>query len=138
MVFYGNLWVRKYFNSANVHCMKIAHCPNTEFFWSVFSRICTEYGKTRARKNSVFEHYSHSGHWWFGFWVWFFRAAALDLWFGISMCPVTSFLSYWFHFNVLSHIIQWNLGAKLLYRGTVWISSVKSPATQNLHMPRCN
>ena len=47
-------------------------CPNTEFFWPVFSRIRTEYGKIRslliqsecgkipARKNSVFGHFSHS------------------------------------------------------------------------------
>ena len=26
-------------------------CPNTEFFWSVFSRIQTEYGKIRTGKN---------------------------------------------------------------------------------------
>ena len=43
--------------------------PNTEFFWSLFSRIWTEYrvlrskspyskyGKIRARKKSVFEHF---------------------------------------------------------------------------------
>ena len=29
-------------------------CPNTEFFWSIFSLIWTEYGKIRTRKNSVF------------------------------------------------------------------------------------
>ena len=44
-------------------------CLNTDFFWSVFSRIQTEYGeiliqfqfwKIRTRKNSVFGHFSHS------------------------------------------------------------------------------
>ena len=30
------------------------------FSWSVFSRIWTEYGKIRTRKNSVLEHFSHS------------------------------------------------------------------------------
>ena len=46
-------------------------CPNTEFFfWSVFSRIRTEYGeilciqseyeKIRTRKNSVFGYFSRS------------------------------------------------------------------------------
>ena len=28
-------------------------CPNTEFFWSSFSRIQSEYGKIQTRKNSV-------------------------------------------------------------------------------------
>ena len=28
-------------NQKNIHCVK--KCPNTEFFWSVFSRIRTEY-----------------------------------------------------------------------------------------------
>ena len=37
-------------------------CPNTEFFWSVFSFIRTEYRKTRTRKNSVFGHFSGSGN----------------------------------------------------------------------------
>ena len=32
-------------------------CPNTEFFWSVFSHIRTEY---QVEKNSGFEHISHS------------------------------------------------------------------------------
>ena len=31
------------------------------FFWSVFSRIWTEYGRIRTRKNSVFGHFSRSG-----------------------------------------------------------------------------
>ena len=31
-------------------------CPNTGFFWFVFSHIRTEYGETR--KNSVFGHFS--------------------------------------------------------------------------------
>ena len=47
-------------------------CPNTEFFWSLFSRIWTEYGellrklpysecgKIRTRKNSVSGHFSRS------------------------------------------------------------------------------
>ena len=30
------------------------------FFWSVFSRIQSEYGKIRTRKNSEFRHFSHS------------------------------------------------------------------------------
>ena len=40
-------------------------CPDTEFFWSVFSCIRTEYGdlgskyrKIRTRKNSLFGHFS--------------------------------------------------------------------------------
>ena len=33
-------------------------CPNTEFFWSVFSRIYTENGKIRIRKNPVFGQFS--------------------------------------------------------------------------------
>ena len=32
--------------------------PNTEFFWSVFSRIQSKYGKIRTRKNSLFWHFS--------------------------------------------------------------------------------
>ena len=32
-------------------------CPNTEFFWSVFPRIWTEYGNIRTSKNSVFGHF---------------------------------------------------------------------------------
>ena len=48
-------------------------CPNTEFFWSVFSRIWTEYGdllrkspysvqiwKIRTRKKPVFGQFSHT------------------------------------------------------------------------------
>ena len=48
-------------------------CPNTEFFWSAFSRIRTGYGeillsfmysvrmwKIQTRKSSVFGHFSHS------------------------------------------------------------------------------
>ena len=31
------------------------------FFWSVFSRIQSKYGKIRTRKNSVIGHFSHSG-----------------------------------------------------------------------------
>ena len=33
------------------------------FFWSIFPCIRTEYRKTRARKNSVFGHFSRSGQW---------------------------------------------------------------------------
>ena len=52
-------------------------CPNTEFLWSVFSYICTEYGvfgvslrlqsecgKIRTKKNSVSEHFSRSEYEW--------------------------------------------------------------------------
>ena len=35
-------------------------CPNTEFFWSVFSCIPTKYRETRIRKNSVFGQFSCS------------------------------------------------------------------------------
>ena len=36
-------------------------CPNMEFFfWPVLSRIWTEYGKIRTRKNFVFGHFSLS------------------------------------------------------------------------------
>ena len=38
-----------------VKCVQIL-----SFFWSVFSRIRTEYGKKRTRKNSVFGHFSRS------------------------------------------------------------------------------
>ena len=34
--------------------------PNTEFLWSVFSCIKSEYRKIRTRKNSVFGHFSRS------------------------------------------------------------------------------
>ena len=33
------------------------------FFWSIFSCIRTEYRKVRARKNSVFGHFSRSEQW---------------------------------------------------------------------------
>ena len=36
--------------------------PNTEFFWSVFSRIQSKCGKIRTRKSSVFGHFSRSGN----------------------------------------------------------------------------
>ena len=32
-------------------------CPNTAFFWSIFSCIQSEYRKTRTGKNSVFGHF---------------------------------------------------------------------------------
>ena len=35
-------------------------CPNTEFFWSVFSYNRSEYRKIRTRKNFVFGHFSRS------------------------------------------------------------------------------
>ena len=35
-------------------------CPNTEFFWSVFSRIRTECRKIRTRKNPVFGYFQRS------------------------------------------------------------------------------
>ena len=35
-------------------------CPNTEYFWSVFSCIPTEYRKIQTRNNSVFGHFSRS------------------------------------------------------------------------------
>ena len=37
------------------HCVKSVQIPS--FFWSVFPRIRTEYGKIRTRKNSVFGHF---------------------------------------------------------------------------------
>ena len=46
------------------------------FFWSLFSRIWTEYGKIRTRNNSVFGRFSHSGKFlvfytMLGFMIWF-------------------------------------------------------------------
>ena len=38
------------------HCVKCVQIRS--FFWSVFPRIRTEYGKIRTRKNSVFGHFS--------------------------------------------------------------------------------
>ena len=35
-------------------------CLTMDHFWSVISRIRTEYGKIRTRNNSVFGHFSHS------------------------------------------------------------------------------
>ena len=38
-------------------------CPYSEFFWSVFSRIRTEYGERRENKdqeNSEYEHFLRS------------------------------------------------------------------------------
>ena len=35
-------------------------CPNTEFFWSVFSCIQSEYRKIQTRKNFVFGYFSRS------------------------------------------------------------------------------
>ena len=42
----------------NWHCVKSVQIRS--FFWSVFFRIHTEYGKIRTRKNAVFGHISHS------------------------------------------------------------------------------
>ena len=42
----------------NKHCVKSAQIQS--FFWSDFSCIRTEYREIRARKNSVFGHFSHS------------------------------------------------------------------------------
>ena len=33
-------------------------CADTEFFWFVFSRIQSEYGRIRTRNNSLFGHFS--------------------------------------------------------------------------------
>ena len=41
-----------------IHWMKSIQIRS--FFWSVFSRIQSEYRKIRTRKNSVFGHFSHS------------------------------------------------------------------------------
>ena len=40
------------------HCVKYVQIQG--FLWSVFSRIRTECGKVRTRKNSVFGHFSRS------------------------------------------------------------------------------
>ena len=40
------------------HCVKSVQIMS--FIWSVFSRIRTEYGEIRTRKNSVFGHFSRS------------------------------------------------------------------------------
>ena len=40
------------------HCVKSVQIRS--FFWSVFSRIRTDYGEIRTRKNSVFGHFSRS------------------------------------------------------------------------------
>ena len=46
------------------HCVRTIHSMKSvqirHFFWSVFSRIRTEYVKIRIRKNSVFGHLLHS------------------------------------------------------------------------------
>ena len=41
------------------HCVKSVQIRS--IFWSVFSRIRTEYGKIRTRKYSVFGHFWHNG-----------------------------------------------------------------------------
>ena len=45
-------------NIGGSHYVKIVQMRS--FLWSVFSRIRTEYGKIRTRKNSVFGHFSRS------------------------------------------------------------------------------
>ena len=45
----------------SVHSVKSVRIRS--FFWSVFSRIRTEYDKIRARKSSVFGHFWRSGSW---------------------------------------------------------------------------
>ena len=47
------LYINQTKKEGNKHCVKSAQIRS--FFWSVFSRIRTEYGKLRTRKNSVFE-----------------------------------------------------------------------------------
>ena len=42
----------------SIHCVQGVQIRS--FFWSVFSRIRTECGKIRARKNSAFGHFSRS------------------------------------------------------------------------------
>ena len=42
----------------NIHCVKSVQVQS--FFWSVFYRIQSEYGKIQTRKDSVFGHFSHS------------------------------------------------------------------------------
>ena len=45
------------------HCVKSVQIPS--FFWSAFSRIWTEYGKIRTRKNPVFGHISRNETLWY-------------------------------------------------------------------------
>ena len=77
---------RGLFLSILSNSMKRSLCekfPNTEFFWSVFSRIWTEYGdvwnkspcsvrmrENTDQKNSVFRHFSHSGKFMKYWWIW--------------------------------------------------------------------
>ena len=49
-----------YFSNIAVHYHCVKSVQIRIFFWSVFSRIWTEYGKIRIRKSSVFEHFSRS------------------------------------------------------------------------------
>ena len=46
------------FSRCDTHCVKSVQIRS--FFWSIFSRIRTEYGEIRTRKNSVFGHFSRS------------------------------------------------------------------------------
>ena len=46
------------YSDGNKQCVKSVQIRS--FFWSVFSRIRTEHGKIRTRKNSVFGHFLHS------------------------------------------------------------------------------
>ena len=67
--FYFKLW-KIYLKRSNLHCVKSVQIWS--FFWSVFSRIWTEYSvsvrirseceKIRTRKNSVFGHFARSAY----------------------------------------------------------------------------
>ena len=59
LVVFGEFVQLKHLVETNYrNCLKSVQIQN--FFWSVFSRILTEYGKIRTRKNSVFGHFPHS------------------------------------------------------------------------------
>ena len=50
------LW--KFDMKSGQHCVKFVQIRS--FFWSIFPRIQSDYGKTWTRKNSVFGHFLHS------------------------------------------------------------------------------
>ena len=61
--FWPRFWLEHSATNMEKHWnKKKAHCPKSalmwRFFWSVFSRICTEYEKIRTIKNSVSGHLS--------------------------------------------------------------------------------
>ena len=56
IIFFSSLNIKNY--SKHTHCVKCVQIRS--FFWSVFSRIQSEWGKTRPRKNSVLGHFSSS------------------------------------------------------------------------------